>query len=94
MIHCLSCDKYPKDENVIPYGSTFPIDTFNVKLVTNNRPMTMPSSGADVVNLPDDTKFAVGSRLYVMNEGSDSEVYVFVDGGFLLWDSPLPLDYE
>lgn len=93
MIHCLSCEKYPKDTNVIPFGSSFPIDTVRVKLLSNAAPSTMPTSGADVEGLADSTKFSVGSLLYVIDGNDGSEVYVFVDGGFELWDSPIGIDF-
>lgn len=94
MIYCLSCEKYPTDEKVIPYGSTFPIDTFTVRLLANEVPQTMPTSGADVEGLDDGAKFAVGSQLYVTNNGEDSKVYIFIDGAFQLWDSPFPLNFD
>ena len=93
MIHCLSCEKYPKDTNVIPFGSDFPINTFRVRLLSNDLPSTLPTNGADVEGLADDTRFSVGSILYVVNGNNGSEVYVFVDGGFELWDSPIGIDF-
>ena len=93
MIYCLSCEKYPKDTKVIPFGSSFPINTFRVKLLSNDLPSTLPTSGADVQNLANDAMFSVGSILYVVNGNDGSEVYVFVDGGFELWDSPIGIDF-
>lgn len=93
MIYCLSCEKYPKDTKVIPFGSNFPINTFRVKLLSNDLPSTLPTSGADVQNLANDAMFSVGSILYVVNGNDGSEVYVFVDGGFELWDSPIAIDF-
>ena len=93
MIYCLSCDRYPTDTKVIPYGSSFPIDTFRVKLLSNELPLTLPTSGADVEGLADNASFSVGSILYVVNGEDGSEVYVFVDGGFELWDSPIAIDF-
>lgn len=93
MIYCLSCEKYPQDTKVIPFGSTFPIDTFRVKLLSNTLPSIMPTSGTDVEGLADDTKFSVGSLLYVIDGSDGSEVYVFVDGKFELWDSPISIDF-
>lgn len=93
MIHCLSCEKYPKDTKIIPFGSDFPINTFRVRLLSNDLPPTLPTSGADVQGLADDTRFSVGSILYVINGNNGSEVYVFVDGGFELWDSPISIDF-
>lgn len=93
MIYCLSCEKYPKDTKVIPFGSNFPINTFRVKLLSNDLPSTLPTSGADVQNLANDAMFSVGSILYVVNGNDGSEVYVFVDGGFELWDSPIGIDF-
>ena len=92
MIYCLSCEKYPKDSKVIPFGSTFPINTFKVKLLSNALPSPLPTSGADVTGLADNTKFAVGSILYVTNGGSDSEEYVFTGEEFELWDNPINID--
>lgn len=87
MVHCLSCEKYPTDTKVIPYGSDFPIDTFKVRLLSSFLPEPMPTSGADVEELADKTKFAVGSILYVVNGSKGSEVYVFTNDGFELWSS-------
>lgn len=93
MIYCLSCEKYPKDTKVIPFGSSFPINTFRVKLLSNDMPSKLPTSGADVQNLANNAGFSVGSILYVVNGNDGSEVYVFVDGGFELWDSPISIDF-
>ena len=93
MIYCLSCDRYPTDTKVIPYGSDFPIDTFRVRLLSSDTPSTLPTSGADVEGLADNASFSVGSILYVVNGEDGSEVYVFVDGGFELWDSPIAIDF-
>lgn len=93
MVYCLSCEKYPKDTKVIPNGSTFPIDTFKVKLISNELPSTMPRTGTDVEGLANDAKFSVGSLLYVVSGNDGSEVYVFVDNGFELWDSPIAIDF-
>ena len=93
MIYCLSCDRYPTDTKVIPYGSDFPINTFRVRLLSSDTPSTLPTSGADVEGLADNASFSVGSILYVVNGTDGSEVYVFVDGGFELWDSPIAIDF-
>ena len=93
MIYCLSCDRYPTDTKVIPYGSDFPINTFRVRLLSSDTPSTLPTSGADVEGLADNASFSVGSILYVVNGEDGSEVYVFVDGGFELWDSPIAIDF-
>lgn len=93
MIYCLSCEKYPKDSKVIPFGSTFPINTFKVKLLSNTLPSPLPTSGADVEGLADNADFSVGSLLYVVDGSDGSEVYVFVDGGFELWDSPISIEF-
>ena len=82
MIHCLSCEKYPTDERVIPFGSTFPIDTFKVKLISKDSLNEMPTDGSDVVELPDNIKFSVGSKLYIVNGDDGSEVYVYGANGF------------
>ena len=93
MIYCLSCEKYPKDSKVIPFGSTFPINTFKVKLLSNALPSQLPTSGVDVEGLADNANFSVGSLLYVVDGNDGSEVYVFVDGGFELWDSPIGIEF-
>lgn len=87
MIHCLSCEKYPTDTKVIPYNSDFPIDTFKVRLLSSFLPEPLPTSGADVVELADKTKFAVGSLLYVVNGSQGSEIYVFDSEQFVLWSA-------
>lgn len=94
MIYCLSCEKYPTDVKVIPYGSSFPVDTFKVKLLTDTVPQTMPEDGSDVEGLADGTKFAVGSLLFVTTGENNSETYVYVDSdtGFQKWDSNIDLD--
>lgn len=92
MIYCLSCEKYPTDTKVIPYGSDFPIDTFKVRLLTNEKPTTMPVDGTDVEDLADGTKFSVGSLLYVVDSNGESEVYIYVDDEFKLWNSPVWID--
>lgn len=92
MIYCLSCEKYPTDTKVIPYGSDFPIDTFKVKLITKEKPTTMPKDGTDVVDLADGTKFAVGSLLYVINGDEESEIYIYIDDKFELWNSYVWID--
>ena len=92
MIYCLSCKRYPEDPKVIPSGSTFPINCFMVRLISDETPSTMPTSGTDIENLADGTLFAVGSILYVINGSSGSEVYVYVDNEFKLWDSPVPIE--
>lgn len=86
MIYCLSCEKYPRDTKVIPYGSSFPINTFKVRLLSESVPNPMPTSGADVEGLADSTMFAVGSILYVRDDGNGvSKEYVYGDNGFQLW---------
>lgn len=92
MIYCLSCEKYPTDTKVIPYGSDFPIDAFKVKLITKERPSTMPKDGTDVEDLADGTKFAVGSLLYVVDSNGESEIYIYIDGRFELWNSSVWID--
>ncbi len=92
MIYCLSCEKYPIDTKVIPYGSDFPIDTFKVKLITKEKPATMPKDGTDVEDLADGTKFAVGSVLYVVDSNGESEIYIYIDGEFELWNSSVWID--
>ncbi len=85
MVYCVSCQKYPMDGNAIPYGSTFPIDTFTVKLISDSSPSTLPSDGSDVENLADGTKFAVGSTLFVReNSEGKGEQYIYLDGSFKL----------
>lgn len=87
MVYCVSCQKYPMDENVIPYGSTFPIDTFTVDLISDSPPSTLPSNGSDVENLADGTKFAVGSTLFVRkNSEGRGERYIYLDGSFKLYN--------
>ena len=90
MIKLISCERYPQDQKVIPYGSTFPIDKFRVRLITDSVPSSLNLTGADVDGLADTTEFAVGSILYVA-DGTDNVIrYVYIDGAFKLWDS----DYE
>ena len=93
MIYCLSCEKYPKDSKVIPFGSNFPANTFKVKLLSNTLPSVMPTSGADVESLADNAQFSVESLLYIVDGSNGSEVYVFIDGGFELWDSPIGIEF-
>lgn len=85
MIHCLSCCKYPYDTNVIPYGSHFPIDTFKVYLISKNLPNSMVITGNDVDELPNNCRFAVGSKLYVVNGNDGSEVYTWDSEKFVLF---------
>lgn len=77
MIHCLSCKKYPYDTKIMPYGSNFPIDTVKVYLISKDLPNSMMITGSDVEELPNDCKFAVGSKLYVINGNDSSEVYTW-----------------
>ena len=93
MVYCLSCERYPKDAKAIPNGSNFTTNTFRVRLLSNTLPSVMPTSGADVEGLANDAKFSVGSLLYVVSGNDGSEVYVFVDNGFELWDSPITIDF-
>lgn len=76
MIHCLDCKKYPIDAKVIPYGSEFAVDTFLVRLIATDG-TSLPTSGTDVEELPDGMKFAVGSKLFVTNNGTESKAYIF-----------------
>ena len=92
MVYCLSCEKYPTDTKVIPYNSSFPIDTFKVKLITKSKPSVMPKDGTDVEDLADGTKFSVGSLLYVIEGETESEIYIYIDGQFELWNSPVWID--
>lgn len=94
MVYCLSVEKYPRDEKVIPYESVFPNNVYKVRLISSSLPNPLPSSGADVQNLSDNTEFAVGSKLYVVNGENGSEIYIYSDGRFILWgvtnSSPIP----
>ena len=92
MFHCSSCKRYPEGLDVMPLGSYFPVESYLVTLTTNERPATMPKDGSDVEGLSDNTIFASGSLLYVSNDGDNSEVYVYIDGNFELWDSPIRID--
>lgn len=98
MIHCLSCYKYPYDTKVIPYGSNFPIDTVKVYLISKNLPSSMVITGSDVEELPNNCKFAVGSKLYVINGNDGSEVYTWNSERFVLFTakdySPTPDELE
>ena len=87
MVHCLSCEKYPRDSHLIPQYSDFPIDVFKVRLISSVKPSPLPSSGADVVGLADSTRFSVGSKLYVTNGENGSEIYVYDSTQFVLWTS-------
>lgn len=87
MIHCLSCKRYPTDAKVIPYGSDFPSDEFMVSLISKDLPNSMSISSADVVELPSGCKFAVGSKLHVVNGNDGSEVYVWNSEEFVLVES-------
>lgn len=98
MIHCLSCYKYPYDTKVIPYGSAFPTNVFRVNLISKTLPNSMIITGNDVEELPNDCKFAVGSKLYVVNGNNGSEVYIWNSKKFVLFtanshESELPSDY-
>lgn len=98
MIHCLSCYKYPYDAKVIPYVSDFPIDAIKVYLISKNLPNSMVITGNDVEELPNNCKFAVGSKLYVVNGNDGSEVYVWNSERFVLFTakdySPVPGEPE
>lgn len=85
MIHCLSCYKYPYDTKVIPYGSNFPINAVKVYLISKNLPSSMVITGSDVEELPNNCKFAVGSKLYVINGNDGSEVYTWNSERFVLF---------
>lgn len=87
MIYCLSCEKYPRDSYLTPQYSEFPINVFKVRLISSTTPSPLPSSGADVVGLADSTKFAVGSKLYVINGENGSEIYIYDSTQFVLWSS-------
>lgn len=52
----------------------------------------MPADGTDVEDLADGTKFSVGSLLYVVDSNGESEVYIYVDDEFKLWNSPVWID--
>ena len=82
MIHCISCEKYPTDEKAIPYGSTFPTNTYKVKLLSETKPYPLPTSGADVAELADNVQFAVGSELLVRSDEDGSTVYIYDGNGF------------
>ena len=99
MIHCLSCYKYPYDTKVIPYGSVFPTNVFRVNLISKTLPNSMVVTGNDVEELSNDCKFAIGSKLYVVNGNSGSEVYIWNSKKFVLFtanghESELPSDYS
>lgn len=98
MIHCLSCKKYPYDTKIMPYGSNFPIDTVKVYLISKDLPNSMMITGSDVEELPNDCKFAVGSKLYVINGNDSSEVYTWNSEKFVLFTvneySPVPDEPE
>lgn len=88
MIHCLSCKKYPDSKN-IPYGSSFSTNVYKVNLISKNTPNNFDIDGSDVEELPDDCKFADGSRLYIVNGNDGSEVYVYILNKFVLYTSPI-----
>lgn len=99
MIHCLSCHKHPYDTKVIPYGSNFPIDTVKVYLISKSLPNSMVITGNDVEELQNNCKFAIGSKLYVVNGNDGSEVYTWDSEKFVLFTpnshkSKLPSDYS
>ena len=98
MIHCLSCYKYPYDTKVIPFGSNFPTNVFRVNLISKNLPNSMVITGNDVEELPNDCRFAVGSKLYVVNGNDGSEVYTWNSERFVLFTvndySPTPDEPE
>lgn len=52
----------------------------------------MPKDGTDVEDLADGTKFAVGSLLYVVDSNGESEIYIYIDGRFELWNSSVWID--
>ena len=96
MVYCLSCEKYPRDEKVIPSGSIFPTNVYKVRLISQNLPNPLPASGADVFGLADSTLFSVGSKLYVINGTNGSEIYIYDSEKFVLWSivggDPIPGD--
>ena len=98
MIHCLSCYKYPYDTKVIPYGSNFPSNVFKVYLISKNLPSSLVLTGNDVEELPNDCKFAIGSKLYVVNGNDGSESYTWDSEKFVLFTvkdySPIPDEPE
>lgn len=98
MIHCLSCYRYPYDLKVIPSGSKFQSNVFKVYLISKELPNSMIITGADVEELPNDCKFAVGSKLYVINGNDSSEVYTWNSEKFVLFTvneySPVPDEPE
>ncbi len=98
MIHCLSCYKYPYDSKVIPYKSEFPTDTFKVYLISKNLPNSFVITSNDVQELPNNCKFAVGSKLFVVNGNDGSEVYTWDSEKFVLFTvneySPVPDEPE
>ena len=98
MIHCLSCYKYPYDTKVIPFGSNFPSNVCKVNLISKNLPNSMVITGNDVEELSDDCRFAVGSKLYVVNGNDGSEVYTWNSERFVLFTvndySPTPDEPE
>lgn len=83
MIYFLSCEKYPRDEKVIPSGSDYPIDTFKVELLSDTTPDPLPTDGSDVEGLADSTKFAYGSTLLVRNgTNGKTDKYIYGENGF------------
>ena len=98
MIHCLSCYRYPYDLKTIPSGSKFRSNVYKVYLISKELPNSMIITGADVEELPNDCKFAVGSKLYVINGNDSSEVYTWNSEKFVLFTvkdySPLPDEPE
>ena len=71
----------------MPQYNELPINVFKVRLFSSTTPSALPSSGADVVGLAGSTKFAVGSKLYVTNGETGSEIYIYDSTQFVLWSS-------
>ncbi len=94
MIHCFSCYKYPYDSKVIPYKSEFPTDTFRVYLISKNLPNSFVITSNDVEELPNNCKFAVGSKLFVVNGNDGSEVYAWDSEKFTLIDINVDSDKD
>lgn len=93
MIHCLSCKKYLDIKNV-PIGSIFSTNVYKVNLISKNLPNNMALTGSDVEELPDDCRFADGSKLYIVNGNNGSEVYIYILNNFVLCTSFIIPDGE
>lgn len=87
MVYCLSCEKYHRDSHIEPQHSESANNVFKVRLISSVTPTFLPTSGADVIGLADNTKFSVGSKLYITNGESGSEIYIYDSNRFVLWSS-------